>query len=168
MTKVHNGVQNCVIIFLFAAFLVNMSGCSVVMALRQPEYKNLNVLTNGTPRSKLIAEFGQPVLTESKDGKRIDIFAFKQGYSKGNKALRAFFYAAADVWTLCLWEVFGTPIEIIASGKNMKAEVGYDKDDRVEHVTMLDAVQEPSKKAQPIKAPVQEKDNKGNCPGGTC
>jgi len=108
------------------------------MAARQPEYKNLNVLSKGAPRTRVIAELGRPLLTEERDGKRVDIFAFKQGYGRGNKAARMFFHAAADVWTLGLWEVIGTPAEAIAHGRNIKLEVTYDENDLVEDIKYID------------------------------
>ncbi|WP_295623472.1 hypothetical protein [uncultured Nitrosomonas sp.] len=63
-------------------------------------------------RTQLISEFGAPVISEYKDGKQIEIFKFVQGYSTGTKASRAFPHGAANVATLDLWELVGTPIEI--------------------------------------------------------
>jgi len=107
------------------------------MAAKQPPKKNLGVLKEGTPRSLLLAEFGQPVATETKDGKRVDVFSFTQGYSKGAKAGRALFHGAADVFTLGLWEVFATPTEGIFDGKKLAFEVTYDASDKVEKVITL-------------------------------
>ena len=118
--------------------LIALSGCSVFMAARQPDYKDLKVLDRGAPRSRVIAELGAPILTEERDGRKVDIFSFKQGYGKGNKVARTLFHAAADVWTLGLWEVVGTPVETIASGKKMKIEVTYDENDRVEKMDYID------------------------------
>ncbi len=117
--------------------LVNL-GCSVVMATKQPHKKNLSVLDEGTPRNKVIAELGAPILTEEKDGNKVDTFAFVQGYSKGSRTGRAIFHGIADVFTLGLWEVVGTPIESIASGTDMKLEVVYDETDCVMSVTHLE------------------------------
>ena len=108
------------------------------MAAKQPDKKDLSVLDLGTPRSHVIAELGQPAWSENKDGERVDVIAFKQGYSKGAKAGRAFFHGVADVFTLGLWEVVGTPIESVASGTHMKVEVIYDGEDRVKSVTFLE------------------------------
>jgi len=119
------------------------------MAARQPDFKDLNVLSKGVSRAKVIAEFGAPVLTEEKDGKKVDVFSFTQGYGRGNKVTRALLHAAADVYTLFLWEIIGTPAEIIASGKKMKIEVIYDKDEKVEQVNYLTAQKEvPKEKAE--------------------
>lgn len=107
------------------------------MAAHQPDEKNLDVFAAGTPRSFVLAEIGQPQDTEIRDGKRVDIFSFVQGYSKGNKTSRAFFHGAADVLTAGLWEVVGTPTESAFDGKKMAFEVTYDQSERVEKVVQL-------------------------------
>ncbi len=127
-------VRNC--LFMGLMILVNV-GCSAVMAAKQPDKKDLSILKAGTPRSHVIAELGAPGWSGEKDGRRVDVFAFKQGYSKGTKAGRAFFHAAADFFTLGLWEVVGTPIESVASGTDVKVEVVYDENDRVKVVQVL-------------------------------
>jgi len=114
-----------------------LSGCSVYMAATQPGKKDTNVLVVGTPRSIVIAELGQPTSIEVKNNKRTDYFSFVQGYSKGTKTGRAVFHGAADVLTLGLWEVVGTPTEAIFSGDKVIYEVIYDKDDKVEKVTPI-------------------------------
>ncbi len=122
----------CVIFLSFS-----LQACSVVMATKQPSKKDLNVLAVGMPRAALIAEFGPPVHTEAKDGKKYDIFRFVQGYSTGAKASRALLHGTADVLTLGLWEVIGTPTEAIFDGREVAYEVTYDENDRVATVTPL-------------------------------
>lgn len=136
-------------VFFIVSLLFLLQGCSVIMAARQPSYKDLNALSKGTPRSKVIAELGTPILTEERDGKKVDIFAFTQGYGKGNKTARAFFHAAADVWTLGLWEVIGTPTEIIASGKKIQMEVTYNANDEVEEIKSMDKKPSPDTQKEP-------------------
>ena len=104
-----------------------MSGCSVYMAAKQPDQKNLHILDQGTPRSNVIAELGQPIYTKNEDGKTCDVHSFVQGYSTGAKVGRAVFHGAADVLTLGIWEVAGTPIEAVADGTPIKVEVYYDE-----------------------------------------
>ncbi len=108
-----------------------LAGCSVVMATKQPDKKDLSVLQTGNERSRVIAELGPPLYTEQKDGQTVDVFSFTQGFSKGMKAGRAVAHGAADVFTLGLWELAGTPIESAASGTQVKVKVTYDKDNRV-------------------------------------
>lgn len=122
---------------VMALALSMQTGCSVFMAVKQPPKKDLEVLKEATPRNRLLAELGQPAATEMKDGKRVDVFSFTQGYSKGTKAGRALFHGAADVATLGLWEVVGTPTEAVFDGKKMAFEVTYDANDNVEKVVPL-------------------------------
>ena len=103
--------------FIFSAALlvvlaISVSGCSVFMAAKQPEKKDISLLKEGVSRAVLISEFGAPVVSEYKNDKRFEIFKFVQGYSTGAKAGRAFFHGAASVATLGLWELVGTPAEI--------------------------------------------------------
>lgn len=116
---------------------VMLSGCSVFMAAKQPDKKNVELFALGTPRSMLLAEFGPPAVSEMRDGKKYEIYKFVQGYSAGAKAGRAVFHGAADVLTLGLWEVVGTPAEGVFSGDEMAYEVSYDKDNRIDEVIAL-------------------------------
>ncbi len=113
------------------------SGCAVYMAANQPDKRDVSVLQEGTYRGKVLAELGQPVSTETRDGQRVDVFNFVQGYSDGAKMGRAALHAAADVFTLGLWEVVGTPIEAVADGSEVQVEVFYDAEDNVEEVKAL-------------------------------
>ncbi len=122
-------------VFMICSVLVFTStGCAVFMAVKQPPKKDLSVLSVGSSRSLLLAELGQPVSTDMKDGKKVDVFSFRQGYSKVAKGGRALFHGAADVMTLGLWEGVGTPTEMVFDGKKMSFKVTYDADDRVEKI----------------------------------
>lgn len=85
----------------------------------------------------LLAEFGMPTVSEMRDNKKFEIYKFVQGYSTGAKAGRAVFHGAADVLTLGLWEIVGTPVEGTFSGDEMAYEVSYDNDNRVDQVIAL-------------------------------
>ncbi|MBI4356222.1 MAG: hypothetical protein HY597_07260 [Candidatus Omnitrophica bacterium] len=116
---------------------LSQTGCAVFMAAKQPRKMDLSVLKQGTPRSTLLAELGQPVASETRGGKKVDVFSFRQGYSKPTKAARAVFHGAADVFTLGLWEIVGTPTEAVFDGTKMSLEVTYDQDDRVANIVDL-------------------------------
>jgi hypothetical protein len=137
LEKNHWYLSRCITVFFRMLFIATMSGCSVYMAAHQPDAKNLNVFAIGTPRNLVLAEIGQAQATEIRDGKRVDVFSFVQGYSKGNKASRAIFHGAADVLTVGLWEVVGTPTEASFDGEKMAFEVTYDESDKVEKVVQL-------------------------------
>lgn len=114
-----------------------LSGCSVFMAADQPDAKNLDLMKAGTQRALLLAEFGLPMVTEEKEGKKYDIFKFVDGYSTGAKAGRAVFHGVADVATLGLWEIIGTPTEGAFEGDELVYQVSYDKHDRADQVIPL-------------------------------
>jgi len=118
------------------------------MAANQPDKKNVDLFTVGTQRSLLIAEYGAPTESEERDGKQYEIFKFIQGYSTGAKAGRAIFHGVADVLTIGLWEVVGTPTEAIFDGDQMAYEVSYDGENRVDQVTVLKV---PAETAEPTK-----------------
>ncbi|QMT60031.1 MULTISPECIES: hypothetical protein [unclassified Legionella] len=131
-------LQKCILKLVCGVIvLVSLSSCAVVKATNQPGKKDLSVLRLHTPRSHVIAELGKPVNTQIHNGKRTDIYSFVQGYSKGNKAARAIGHGVADVFTLGLWEVAGTPLEGIANGRNVQVEVTYGKTDHVEKVNYI-------------------------------
>jgi hypothetical protein len=113
------------------------TGCAPVLAAKQPSRRNVDLLTPGVPRNLLLAELGQPIGTEVKDGKRVEVFSFVQGYRKGVKVGRTIGHTAADVMTLGLWEVVGTPTEATLNGHQVAYEVTYNASDRVELVVPL-------------------------------
>lgn len=129
--------RNSVLAAICALASLNIAGCSIYMAAKQPSKKNLDVLNEGTPRSVVLAELGQPLASDTKDGKKVDVFKFTQGYSQGTKASRAMFHTAADVLTIGMWEVVGTPTEAIFNGDPMAYEVTYNADEKVEKVVTL-------------------------------
>jgi len=114
-----------------------ISSCAVMKATNQPDKKDLRVLQKGTQRDKVVAELGKPIESKVKNGRRQDVFSFVQGYSKAAKTLRALGHGAADVYTLGLWEVVGTPIEGAANGHKVQVVVKYDNHDKVSSVNVL-------------------------------
>ena len=123
---------------IFALFLCfSNTGCATVMAAHQPGQKNLGVLAVGTPRDSVIAELGAPVTTETENGNKVDIFKFVQGYSQANKTVRTIGHGVADVFTLGLWEVVGTPTEATFHGQDLAVKVTYDQNNDVSQVNYL-------------------------------
>ncbi|CAM4353433.1 hypothetical protein [Acinetobacter pragensis] len=115
-----------------AACLIFTSGCSVVMVSKQPTKKNTQMIQQGISRNMVVAEFGAPVTSEYKNGKRYEIYTFTQGYSTASKIGRAFWHGAADVATVGLWELIGTPAETVFNGKKMSYELVFDEKDQLE------------------------------------
>jgi len=106
-------------------------------ASQQPSKRNLNVLSQGTPRTHVIAELGAPTWSDPNSETPIDVFSFRQGYSKGVKAGRALVHGAADVATMGLWEVVGIPAETIIDGTEVQVAVHYDEAQQVETIEVM-------------------------------
>jgi hypothetical protein len=130
------------LIFALIAMFGLMSGCSVYMATKQPDQKNLHVLDQSTPRNYVISELGPPMFTRDQDGKLCDVLSFVQGYSKGAKVTRAVFHGTADAFTLGIWEVIGTPFESYADGTPIKVEVYYDDKNCVDFIKVIQGEEE--------------------------
>jgi hypothetical protein len=113
------------------------SGCAAIKATQQPPKKNMAVLDSGVPRTHVIAELGKPVWSEQQGQGSVDVFSFKQGYTKTTKATRALVHAGADVATLGLWEIIGIPAETLADGTDVQVEVHYGPQQTVEHVKVI-------------------------------
>ena len=113
-------------------------GCSVLMAATQPEKKDLKLFNPGTARGLVLAEFGSPIASELRNGLRVEVYSFTQGYDKLNKGIRVAGHATADFFTVGLWEIAGTPTEMIFSGERMVYQVQFDRDDRVASALKLD------------------------------
>ena len=137
-----------------AALFLLLGGCSVYMAAHQPSEKNIALFKVGTSRDALIAEFGVPVTSGVRNGKKYEIYRFKQGYSQGAKTARALVEGTADVFTLGVTEVISTPVEAINDGDLQVYEVTYDSNDCVDQVILLTPDGSPSPSAQPnVTAP---------------
>lgn len=130
-------LRTSIILISLVVFLSALTGCSVYMAAKQPSAKKITLFQPGTSRNILLGEFGPPIVSEDREGRKVEIFRFVQGYSTGIKTGRVIFHSVADVFTLGLWEVVGTPTETIFSGSEMAFQVSYDDDDHVEEVIVL-------------------------------
>jgi len=124
---------------LLLAAMPVFCGCAVMKAANQPGKKDLSVFSPGVPRSHLIAEIGPPLSTQDfTDGSREDVFKFRQGYSKKVRVGRAIAHGAADLATGFMWELAGTPLEMIADGTEVKTVVRYDPQGAVESYEVLE------------------------------
>lgn len=112
-------------------------GCAAVKATQQPSKRNMAVLDHGVPRTHVIAELGAPVWSNQTDDGAVDVFSFKQGFTKTTKVARALVHGAADVATFGLWEVVGIPAESVLDGTDVQLEVHYDPDQAVDHVVII-------------------------------
>jgi len=132
-----NNYKRFSFLIMLSLFILINSGCSVVMAAKQPSAKNIDLFRVGTPRSMLLAEFGLPTISEVQDGKKHEIYKFIQGYSAGARTGRAVIHGVADVLTLGLWEVIATPAEGAFSGDEIAYDVRYDEKDYIDQIVVL-------------------------------
>ena len=113
------------------------SGCATSTVLGRPAAKNMGVLNPGTQRGTVMGELGSPSYTKDTNGEKLDTFSFDKGVSGGYKFARGFFHVAADIFTVCLWEIVAWPAEKIAAKPNTTVEVTYDKDEKVKAVNYI-------------------------------
>lgn len=127
-------------LFVPLLLLVSMiQGCSVVKATNGPDSKDLSVLERGTDRYEVIAELGQPILTENdENGHKVDLFKFKQGQNGAAKAGKGVLYGVMAVGTFGLSEIVTSPLEgAVGSGAEMQVKVVYNDQYRVDNVNVL-------------------------------
>ncbi|MBW3597780.1 MAG: hypothetical protein KY475_10955 [Planctomycetes bacterium] len=114
------------------------SGCAATMAMHQPGARDLSVLQPGTPRGRVVAELGPPVTSYPSAEGGVDVFAFRQGYTRVNRTARALGHATGTVMTAGVWEIAGIPLESWYSGTDVKLEVLYDVHGRVGGVQVFE------------------------------
>lgn len=125
---------------IVSVVMVSTQGCSVYLAAHQPDKKDLTVLERGTPRQDVAAELGAPIWSEDRNKDTVEIYKFKQGYSKSVKLGRTLFHAIADVASIGVWEIPGTLIEKVGlHGMDTTAKVFYDAEGRVKTSEIFDA-----------------------------
>ena len=122
--------------FLIFVLLI-LTACATEQALNQPTKKNLSVLDIGTPRELVVLELGAPADSSIEDGVKIDLFSIVQGYSKGTRIARATGHLAAEIMTIGLWGLVGTPIEQSYNGIILGYKVYYNENDEVSKVEKL-------------------------------
>lgn len=114
--------------------LMFLSSCSVGMAVSGKEEMNTSVVYPGVPRQAVISRLGEPELSVTdEDGNKIDTYTIVKGNEPS--AARAVMHGTLDVITLGLWEVMGTPMEII-EGQESHSQliIYYDSEDRIKDI----------------------------------
>ena len=116
-------------------------GCGVFLAASQPGKVDTEVFAaGGMPRDMVIAKLGAPVSSvRNQDGSRTDIYEFYEGSDPGWKYGRAAFHAAADFFTLALWEIVATPTEMAVKGNKISARAEFDQNDTLKEFYVLGA-----------------------------
>ncbi len=91
------------------------------MAAHQPDHKNLSVVNPGVSRVDVLAELGMPIVSDvDLQGNKVDLFKFKQGFGKGNKASRALFHGTADLFTLGAGKLLARLLRLFLVGTKLR------------------------------------------------
>ena len=113
------------------------TGCSVGMAMSGKEQKDTSVVFPGAPRDVVVAKLGPPeTSTKDADGNIVDSWMIVKGNAPSGG--RAAMHAGLDVFSLGLWEVIGTPIEMGAAGEERtRYVITYDKDNKIKDMKAI-------------------------------
>jgi len=116
-----------------------LSGCSVGMAMAGKDQKDTSVVFPGSPRAVVIAKLGPPeTSTKNANGETVDSWLIIKGNAPSGG--RAAMHAGLDVFTLGLWEVLGTPLEMGAAGEDRtRYIITYDKEDKIKDMQAIKA-----------------------------
>jgi hypothetical protein len=113
-------------------------GCSAYLSATKPPRKEVEVLKVGARRQEIIAALGLPEESaRGEDGSRVEAWNFAQGDSNLVKIPKTIFHVLADIGTVGMWEVVGTPVEILLQQASKTYIITYDQDDDVKSVTIL-------------------------------
>jgi hypothetical protein len=151
------GILRTIFVGVCLVLFASAYGCAVNRAAKQPSEKDTSLLSAGTPRAKILAEFGAPINTKTKDGKKTDVYSFTQGYSSAAKAGRVFLHGAADIMTLGLWELVGGSVEGAYNGEKVSFQVTYDEKDLAKEILPLN---KEARKELPTSVQLNKKFNK--------
>lgn len=119
--------------------LVLLAGCSVGMALSGNAQKDTSILFAGAPRDAIVAKLGEPeTSTRDAQGRYTDSYLLVKGNSPSLG--RAVGHATLDLLTLGVWEVVGTPIEMVAGSEDRsRLVIDYDAEQRLRDYRKIDA-----------------------------
>ena len=107
----------------------SLTGCSVGMAMSGQEDPDLSVIRVGASRGEVEMQLGEPIKsTRMRGGGSIDVYEYEIGNEPD--AGRAVLHGIADVLTLGLWELVGTPIEGVA-GEVFQTTIIYNRREQV-------------------------------------
>jgi hypothetical protein len=135
--------------------LAIVSGCSLVMETKRPNYTDVSVIQKGTPRYQVTAVFGKPLESYKSNGKDVDVFqADPNGRNTSTKIAVNTFNTAADVLTIGLWEVVATPAEMLTKHKLTTYVVTYAPDQTVQSIEAVAAPPKPVEQAAAANPPI--------------
>ncbi len=120
--------------------VIALSGCAVAMSANRSTYKgDPSIIQAGADRAYIESTFGSPNMTASLgNGETKVIYKIDpEAHRAGTKGATVAGHVVADVLTLGLWEVIGTPLELTAQDKFTTYIIVYDKRDKVKSVEIV-------------------------------
>ncbi len=117
---------------VLASPIVN-SGCSVFMSANRSTYKDTSILKVGADRDVVLAELGPPNASlKMENGGYKDIYKiYPNAHRAGSKGAAVAGHAVADILTLGLWEIVGTPLELAAQDKPVTFILKYNPEGKL-------------------------------------
>lgn len=109
--------------------LLCLTSCSVIMAASGSKDPDFDKLVPGTDLQIVEAELGIPDNSVAMGSKVVNTYTYKVGDKAS--AGRAVGYFFLDLFTLCLWEYIGFPLEISNSGNAYQAQVTLNQAQKV-------------------------------------
>ncbi len=121
-------------------YIILLSSCSVGMALSGKEEMNTSILYLGVPRQAVISRIGEPESSVTdEEGNYIDTYTIVKGNEPSST--RAVVHGTLDLFTLGLWELLATPIEILeGSETRTQLVIYYDSEERIKEIQSTDTV----------------------------
>jgi hypothetical protein len=122
---------------LFAAFLIIvllLPACSPIMAANRSSYRgDVGVIKEGVDRGTVIAELGEPDnFNKAENGGYEDKYTLDpDAHRTAVKVLTVIFHLGADLVTLCLWEVVGTPYELAVRDRLATYDLKYNENGKL-------------------------------------
>lgn len=118
------------------AFVLALGGCSTVMEANRPAAVNLHKFYIDEKRFDVVANVGAPLASDKDGGRSCDVYKlYTHGVSDVGKGAIIVTEAAADVFTLGLFEVLATPGEAATKSKAHPVLFCYDTDGKLASVT---------------------------------
>jgi hypothetical protein len=110
------------------------------MAVSGKEEMNTSIVYPGVPREAVISRLGEPESSiTDEEGNFIDTYIIVKGNEPSST--RAVVHGTLDVFTLGLWELMATPIEVV-EGVETKSQlvIYYDSEKRIREIQSTDPV----------------------------
>jgi hypothetical protein len=151
----HGTWEKCIPLGAIALLiLVGVSGCSLYLEHKRPDYTDVGAIQKGTPRYQVTAAFGKPIESYKKDGNDVDVFqADPKGRYAGTKTAVTTFNTVADIFSIGMWKAVATPAEMLTKHKLTTYVVTYAPDQTVASIETVVAPPKPEEETAATTSP---------------